>query len=85
MMNLKDICIMVQLNNDNKMLNTELLIDMISFYTNILNKNDKIELLKAVYRIKDNEKFLKDIDTFKTVEINKNSLNEILHILEVNL
>lgn len=84
----KTLCLLVSLTNDcdKSILANDLLNDCFSFYTNCLNKEDKREMLKIAYLLlnsKDNH-LIEKLDIFKKANYNRNSLEQVLHILEIN-
>ena len=80
---------LVSLNNDNdSILASDLLNNMYSYYTNMLKKQDKNELINLasdLLTIDSNKDLVKDLDSFKDYTCNKKSLLQVLHILKINL
>lgn len=59
--------------------------DLLSFYTNMFNKQEKLQLLKLIYENKDNKEFICNIDNNIHYKQNKETLKTVSHLLEINL
>lgn len=87
-MDLKTINVLVQIENkENKQteLDKHLINSIYSYYANKLTIEQKENLLYYIYINIDNERFIKDLDNFCKPNKNLETLENILHILEINL
>ena len=55
-----------------------------SYYTNMISKQEKQDILNLSYEILDNKDLLQGLDNHKDYKLNKESLERVNHILEIN-